>query len=75
MEAERVTEGDFTLVTDCTVFYGEGGGQVGDTGLIYDRDSCARVLDTKKKDGVYLHLCTMVNGDLCKGDPVLSGGR
>lgn len=28
------------------------------------------MLDTKKKDGVYLHLCTMVNGDLCKGDPV-----
>ncbi len=70
MPVERVTEGDFTLITDRTVFYGEGGGQVGDTGLIYDRDSCARVLDTKKKDGVFFHLCTMVNGDLCKGDLV-----
>ncbi len=67
---ERVTEGSFTLILDKTPFYGEGGGQVGDTGTIYDRDTMITVEDTKKTDGVYLHLCTIVDGDVCVGDPV-----
>ena len=67
---ERVTEGSFTLVLDKTPFYGEGGGQVGDTGTIYDADTMITVTDTKKADGVYLHLCTLVNGDVKVGDIV-----
>ena len=68
MAVECVTEGDFTLITDKTVFYGEGGGQVGDTGTIYDGDSLVTVTDTQKTDGVFVHLCTMVNGDIKVGD-------
>ncbi len=49
----EVSEGDAVIILDKTVFYGEGGGQVGDTGTLGD----AKVLDTKKKDGVYLHEC------------------
>ncbi len=67
---ERVTEGDFTLILDKTPFYGEGGGQVGDTGTIYDHDTMISVTDTKKSDGVYIHLCTLVNGDVKVGDTV-----
>ena len=67
---ERVTEGDFTLILDKTPFYGEGGGQVGDTGTIYDHDTMISVTDTKKSDGVYIHLCTIVNGDVKVGDTV-----
>ncbi len=67
---ERVTEGGCTLVLDKTPFYGEGGGQVGDTGTIYDHDTMISVADTKKTDGVYLHICTMVNGDVKVGDVV-----
>ncbi len=67
---EAVNEGSFTLVLDKTPFYGEGGGQVGDTGTIYDSDSMIAVTDTKKTDGVYLHLCTAVNGDVKVGDTV-----
>jgi len=65
-----VNEGSFTLILDKTPFYGEGGGQVGDTGTIYDRDTMITVTDTKKSDGVYIHLCTLVNGDVKVGDAV-----
>ncbi len=67
---DEVTEGSFTLILDKTPFYGEGGGQVGDTGTIYDNDTMIMVTDTKKSDGVYIHLCTMVNGDVRVGDIV-----
>ncbi len=67
---DYVNEGSCTLILDKTPFYGEGGGQVGDTGTIYDHDTMITVEDTKKADGVYLHLCTLVNGDVRVGDPV-----
>lgn len=70
MEVECVTEGDFTIITDKTVFYGEGGGQVGDTGVIYDHDTMVTVTDTQKANGVYIHMCNMVNGDIKVGDVV-----
>ncbi len=67
---ESVTEGDCTVVLDRTPFYGEGGGQVGDTGTIYADGKMLNVYDTKKSDGVYIHLCTVVNGTLKVGDEV-----
>jgi len=67
---ESVTEGDCTVVLDRTPFYGEGGGQVGDTGTIYAEGKLLNVYDTKKSDGVYIHLCTVVNGTLSVGDAV-----
>ena len=65
-----VNEGLCTLILDKTPFYGEGGGQVGDTGTIYDHDTMISVTDTKKTDGVYIHLCSIVNGDVKVGDTV-----
>ncbi len=65
-----VTEGEFTLILDKTPFYGEGGGQVGDTGTIYDHDTMIAVTDTKKSDGVFIHLCSIANGDIKVGDIV-----
>ncbi len=70
MSVDEVTEGEFTLITDKTVFYGEGGGQVGDVGVIYDNDTMITVTDTKKVDGVYIHLCSLVSGDVKVGDSV-----
>ncbi len=67
---DKVTEGDFSLILDKTCFYGEGGGQVGDIGTIYDNDTMISVSDTKKSDGVYIHLCTIVNGEVSVGDKV-----
>ena len=67
---DTVNEGDCTVVLDKTPFYGEGGGQVGDTGTIYADNLLLNVYDTKKTDGVYIHLCTVANGSLNVGDIV-----
>ena len=67
---DTLNEGDCTVVLDKTPFYGEGGGQVGDTGTIYADNLLLNVYDTKKTDGVYIHLCTVVNGSLNVGDTV-----
>ena len=71
LSVEAITEGDFTLITDCTPFYGEGGGQVGDTGVISTEACTVTVTDTTKADGVYFHLCHMENGELSVGDKVV----
>ena len=67
---DKVTEGDFSLVLDQTVFYGEGGGQVGDEGKGEFVGGSFAVTDTKKTDGVYLHLATLSDGALAVGDKV-----
>jgi len=67
---EEVSEGECTVVLDKTPFYGEGGGQVGDTGNIYKDENLLTVYDTRKTDGVYLHLCTVAGGSIKVGDEV-----
>ncbi len=70
MSVEEIGEGEFTLVLDATPFYGESGGQVGDTGLISNDNMEAIVTDTKKADGVYLHFCRLQSGVVHVGDTV-----
>ena len=65
---DSLSEGEATLVFDKTVFYGEGGGQVGDKGTISLGDALLSVTDTKKIDGVYLHMVTLENGIIRVGD-------
>ena len=67
---DSVSEGDCTIILDRTPFYGEGGGQIGDKGTIYADGKLLSVTDTKKTDGIYLHLCTVVNGVFSVGDTV-----
>ena len=67
---ESVSEGDCTIILNTTPFYGEGGGQIGDKGTIYADGKLLSVTDTKKTDGIYLHLCTVVNGVFSVGDTV-----
>ncbi len=69
---DEVSEGEFTLILDKTPFYGEGGGQVGDEGAICTSDVMAKVLDTKKTDGIYLHICSIVTGSIRVGDTVMA---
>ena len=68
--ADEVSEGEFTLVLDKTPFYGEGGGQVGDEGVICGANATALVLDTKKTDGIYLHICSANAGVIRVGDTI-----
>ncbi len=66
--ADEISEGECSVVFDKTVFYGEGGGQVGDTGVIESNGASLTVLDTKKTNGVYIHEVKMESGILKKDD-------
>ena len=70
MSVNEVSEGDCSVILDTTPFYGEGGGQIGDTGELTVGDTALTVTDTKKTDGVFIHLCTVKNGVLKLGDTV-----
>ncbi|MBO5931119.1 MAG: alanine--tRNA ligase, partial [Clostridia bacterium] len=70
MSVNEVSEGDCTVILDTTPFYGEGGGQIGDTGVLSTEAAELTVTDTKKADGIYIHLATVVGGTLKVGDVV-----
>ena len=68
-EAEdQISEGEATVIFDKTVFYGEGGGQVGDTGVINANGVSLTVTDTKKTNGIYLHEIRVESGIVKVGD-------
>ncbi|HZK51077.1 MAG TPA: alanine--tRNA ligase-related protein, partial [Actinomycetota bacterium] len=59
------------VVLDRTVFYAEGGGQVGDTGLLRSPSGEARVVDTQRLlPGVTGHRARVTAGELRLGDAV-----
>jgi alanyl-tRNA synthetase len=70
---ERVEPGaDAEIVLDRTTFYGEQGGQVGDTGTIAtDAGALFRVTDTRiPVPGVVAHLGTLEDGTIAVGEAV-----
>ena len=46
----------YEMIIDKTPFYGEMGGEVGDTGVLVSEDEEINVLDTKKENGVSIHI-------------------
>lgn len=73
VEIETAVEGDdVTIVLDITPFYAESGGQTGDTGVLLTGASIASVEDTIKSEGHFLHLATIEQGSISKGDKVLA---
>jgi alanyl-tRNA synthetase len=60
--AEASGNTPLVLVLDRTPFYGEAGGQVGDTGLIRGEHFSFRVLDTQKENEFTLHLGNVTEG-------------
>ena len=64
-DVDSVKSGEFYLVANQTPFYGECGGQVGDTGIICGKSFKAEVYDTKRKlDTVFVHCCRMIEGEV-----------
>jgi alanyl-tRNA synthetase len=67
------------IILDCTPFYAEAGGQVGDQGLISkDANTIFTVTNTIKRGTNYLHLGTLNCGTLTIGDqitPVVAAAR
>lgn len=58
------------VVVNQTPFYGESGGQVGDTGRIKGEGVVAEVVDTNKFHGVFAHKVKVSEGSLKVGQPV-----
>ena len=72
-EVQTAVEGDdVVIVLDKTPFYAESGGQTGDTGIISGASSSAAVEDTIKSEGHFLHIASVTEGTLSKGDKVLA---
>ena len=59
------------IVADATPFYGESGGQVGDTGTMRSSYGQAQVLDTiKTEGGLIVHKVKVLSGNLSRGQTV-----
>ncbi|MCO4291342.1 alanine--tRNA ligase [Solitalea sp. MAHUQ-68] len=56
----------FQLVLDKTPFYAEGGGQVGDTGVLENANELVRINDTKKENNLIVHFTDELPEDLTK---------
>ncbi len=59
-----------TIVLDRTSFYGESGGQVGDTGLLEWQGGSFEVIDTQREGGFMLHMGHLRAGSLDLGQTV-----
>ncbi len=73
-DSDVVAQGELgdevNIILDKTTFYGEGGGQVGDTGFIVANGFEAEVVDTMKLDNLYIHKAKILQGNLKVGDVV-----
>ena len=58
------------VVLDHTPFYGESGGQVGDTGVLEAKGLRFTVADTQKRGAAHLHIGKLEEGTLKVGDAV-----
>ncbi|MEN8833689.1 alanine--tRNA ligase [Pacificibacter sp.] len=59
---------EVSIVVNQTPFYGESGGQVGDTGVIRTSNGVANITDTKKVAGVFIHMATVTAGTITVGE-------
>lgn len=73
VDGEQVEEAqagdDCVIVLDTTPFYGESGGQIGDTGTMKNESTMVRVIDTQKIKGkVWGHHAHVAEGAVKVGD-------
>jgi len=68
-ETDSASEGDeVLLLLDSTPFYGESGGQVGDTGFLANENASFEVLDTQKQGDAFVHRGVLRSGTLQVGE-------
>ncbi|MCH8466241.1 MAG: alanine--tRNA ligase [Roseinatronobacter sp.] len=58
------------IIVNQTPFYAESGGQVGDCGFIRSATGTARVTDTRKMAGVFVHMAEVTEGEIACAQPV-----
>ncbi len=61
-----------SVILDCTPFYAESGGQVGDQGSLSANGVLFRVTDTQKQGQAHVHLGECVRGQLNIGDTLIA---
>ncbi len=71
---ERIKEAkeaeEIFIACDKTPFYGESGGQVGDTGRFISGQTTGTILDCKKQGKVFIHKAVIDKGSLKNGDVI-----
>ena len=50
----------YEMILDNTPFYGEMGGEIGDSGVLVSENEEIKVLDTKKENGVSIHIVNKI---------------
>ena len=65
--AEAGTGEAVQVVLNQTPFYAESGGQVGDAGWLSTDTGKARITETKKSQGVFIHMAEVTEGKLLPG--------
>ncbi|MEZ5913719.1 MAG: alanine--tRNA ligase [Paracoccaceae bacterium] len=55
------------LVLNQTPFYAESGGQVGDSGRLKTETGAARITDTRKSQGLFIHVAEVTEGEVLRG--------
>ncbi len=65
-------EGFVDVVLDRTPFYAECGGQIGDSGIIFNDNMKLDVLTTFKVNHLFVHRCQILNGEINIGDEVIA---
>ncbi|MCA0920724.1 alanine--tRNA ligase [Pseudooceanicola nanhaiensis] len=70
--AEAATVGDSVqIVLNQTPFYGESGGQVGDSGTLVTDEAKVTITDTKKVNGVFIHFGDVTEGTVKPGQAAI----
>jgi len=67
-KADKAAKGDkVQIAVNQTPFYAESGGQVGDTGTLKTDGGLAKITDTRKAAGVFIHFAEVVEGEIANG--------
>ena len=68
---QSIKQGDTALIVlNETSFYGESGGQIGDTGFIKSGNGFFRVDSTKKLNKTVIHIGELISGEFTNGETV-----
>ena len=67
-QVDSANKGDCVqIAVNQTPFYAESGGQVGDTGTLKTDGGLAKITDTRKAAGVFIHFAEVVDGQITAG--------
>ena len=59
--------GEVSIILNQTPFYAESGGQVGDAGILRTDGAVVTITDTKKIEGLFIHIGTVTEGQISLG--------